>query len=346
MTELAAMWGLMFAAAGVAICLVLSTVVLRSAWPADRKAAVGTYGLVASAGLLCESPLGDYLSIATPHLSLLMRLVSAGAPGAVWLLIVALFRDRKLTRSDFLPLAVSILLEAPAYAPWPLSRLFFWAWIGWSALLTLHALNMLISNWREDLVEARRRLRAALVVMGAIGCLAFLLLLARVSLSEAGAEPSWTRSAVAGLIFVTLSIATVVVLEARRDLFETRLSRPSLDDDLCARLATLMESEAPWRSEDISIGGLAAALQAPEYRLRRVIHSELGFRNFAEFINSYRLAAVKDQLARPGRISVAEEAFAAGFASLSPFNRAFKAETGMTPSAWRRERLSEISNTP
>ena len=146
MIDLASMLGLMFAAAGVSICLLLSAVLLRSSWPVDRKCAAATYGLIASVGLLCESPLGDHFSRAAPGLNLAMRLLSAGAPGVVWLLVVALFRDHKLTRLDFAPVALSILLEAPAYAPWPYHRLFFWAWIGWSVLLTLHALSVLVST--------------------------------------------------------------------------------------------------------------------------------------------------------------------------------------------------------
>jgi AraC-like DNA-binding protein len=34
-------------------------------------------------------------------------------------------------------------------------------------------------------------------------------------------------------------------------------------------------------------------------------------------------------------------AYAVGFASLAPFNRAFKEITGVTPTQWRRDRLIE-----
>ena len=36
----------------------------------------------------------------------------------------------------------------------------------------------------------------------------------------------------------------------------------------------------------------------------------------------------------------------AGFQSLGPFNRAFKAQTGMTPSEFRRARLGEPDPAP
>ena len=55
-------------------------------------------------------------------------------------------------------------------------------------------------------------------------------------------------------------------------------------------------------------------------------------------MNHYRIAEVKAALADPSQseVPVLTIALDAGFSSLGPFNRAFKAETGMTPSEYRR----------
>ena len=96
-----------------------------------------------------------------------------------------------------------------------------------------------------------------------------------------------------------------------------------------------------WRQEGLTIGEVARRLDEPEHRLRRLINRRLGHRNFADFVNSFRIAAAKSRLADPGeaRTTVATIAFDLGYGSLGPFNRAFRAATGATPTEWRRQAL-------
>jgi AraC-like DNA-binding protein len=96
-----------------------------------------------------------------------------------------------------------------------------------------------------------------------------------------------------------------------------------------------------WRREGLSIGSLAAELEVPEHRLRRLINHRLGHRNFADFLNASRIEAAKVRLADPkdARTTVAAIAFDLGYGSLGPFNRAFRTATGSTPTEWRRQAL-------
>jgi AraC-like DNA-binding protein len=75
----------------------------------------------------------------------------------------------------------------------------------------------------------------------------------------------------------------------------------------------------------------------PEYRLRRAINRGLGARNFNAYLNSFRIAEAKAALADPAQrdVPVLTIALDAGFGSLAPFNRAFRAETGCTPTEYR-----------
>ena len=77
----------------------------------------------------------------------------------------------------------------------------------------------------------------------------------------------------------------------------------------------------------------------PEYRLRRLINQRLGHRNFSSFVNGYRLAEATAALADPAQaeVPILTIALDAGFQSIGPFNRAFKAHTGMTPTAYRKQ---------
>lgn len=104
------------------------------------------------------------------------------------------------------------------------------------------------------------------------------------------------------------------------------------------RLRHLMTAERTYRQEGLTIGILAVKLGMPEYRLRSLINDGLGHRNFNAFLNRYRLDEAKAALsdADQAEVPVLTIALDAGFQSLAPFNRAFKADTGLTPSEFRR----------
>jgi AraC-like DNA-binding protein len=110
-----------------------------------------------------------------------------------------------------------------------------------------------------------------------------------------------------------------------------------------------MTTERVYRQEGLTIGGLAVKLGTPEYRLRQAINEGLGHRNFNVFLNGYRIGEAKAALADPEQkdVPVLTIAMDAGFQSIGPFNRAFRAETGMTPTEYRRATLAAAaSDTP
>lgn len=109
-----------------------------------------------------------------------------------------------------------------------------------------------------------------------------------------------------------------------------------------------MTVERIYRQEGLAIGTLAARFDVPEYRLRRAINEGLGYRNFNAFLNHYRIDDAKTALSDMAQreVPVLTIAMDAGFQSIGPFNRAFKAETGMTPSEFRREALAQPQTAP
>ncbi|AOY96538.1 AraC family transcriptional regulator [Cupriavidus sp. USMAA2-4] len=108
-------------------------------------------------------------------------------------------------------------------------------------------------------------------------------------------------------------------------------------------LLRLMADEQAYRSEQLSVASLAARLAVPEYRLRRAINQRLGYRNFSAFVNGFRLREAQAALSDPAlrALPVLTIALEAGFQSIGPFNRAFKAATGATPSEYRRQKLAD-----
>ena len=107
-----------------------------------------------------------------------------------------------------------------------------------------------------------------------------------------------------------------------------------------------MDEDKVYREEGLGIGALAQRLGIPEYRLRRLINQHLGHRNFTAFLNTWRLAEVKAALADPARatVPILTLALGAGFQSIGPFNRAFKADTGLTPSEFRASKQPGVTS--
>ena len=95
----------------------------------------------------------------------------------------------------------------------------------------------------------------------------------------------------------------------------------------------------------LTIGGLADILRIPEHRLRRQINGGLGHRNFAAFVNDYRIEEAKRRLSDPGlaREQIIQHAFSLGYASLAPFNRAFRERVGVSPTEFREEALTRMA---
>lgn len=97
-------------------------------------------------------------------------------------------------------------------------------------------------------------------------------------------------------------------------------------------------AEGAYREPGLSISGLAEQLETPEHRLRALINRRLGHRNFSAFLNRHRITEAQERLANPDDVDlpVLTIAMDMGYNSLPTFNRAFRSETGTTPSEFRR----------
>ena len=93
-----------------------------------------------------------------------------------------------------------------------------------------------------------------------------------------------------------------------------------------------------YREPGLTIASLADHLDTPEHRLRALINRRLGHRNFSAFLNLYRITEAKNLLSDRDRVDlpVLTIAMDLGYNSLPTFNRAFRSETGTTPSDFRR----------
>lgn len=98
-----------------------------------------------------------------------------------------------------------------------------------------------------------------------------------------------------------------------------------------------------YRETGLTIQSLAEKLATPEHRLRALINRKLGHRNFSSFLNGYRISEAKAKLADRELVDlpILTIAMDLGYNSLAPFNRAFRNETGMTPSDFRKRAIDQ-----
>ena len=209
------------------------------------------------------------------------------------------------------------------------------------------AVAQTITSWSSDLVEGRRRVRFFIVSAAALyGGLNAVL---QISMSGGGVAEIANAINSAALAAVVAAISMAMMRVDGADLFpkapevQTRANEaaavePAADQKLVDALMRLMADERIYRHDNVTIGTLATKLKIPEYRLRRLINQRLGYRNFNVFLNEHRIAEAKAALADPSQVEVPVITIAmdAGFQSLGPFNRAFKATTGVTPTEYRR----------
>jgi len=343
---------------GAVVLLVLVAILLlRDA----RRVPAGVFSALFALGAACYTIVSSSALDLEPSYWLLpLRIVAIGNPVVFCLFAATMFDD------DFKPSWLHALawLSLVAFGIFgllggvPQVR---WICSGLGLLCNAIGVWYVLAGRTLDLVEERRRLRAVLVILIALYSVA--IIISEIALPARGGVPALYLVNGIGVLAITIVFA-IVLLSVSRDgaLISFPASEPAPravaprrmaagigqdraregdDGRSLEALRRLMEVDKAYREEGLSIGSLAGKLGMPEHGLRRLINQRLGYRNFNAFLNGYRLDDVMASLADTSQESVPILTIAldAGFQSLGPFNRAFKAQTGMTPSEFRRQQL-------
>ena len=201
----------------------------------------------------------------------------------------------------------------------------------------------------DDLVEKRRMIRLwlpVLVGLQAGGILTFELFL--------GSSVTYPLVQIANglLIFALVLFGGLVLLQTDPELLveieaggHPANKAPDLSPSeavLKDRLEQAMAAKF-YHTPSLTIAALADHLETPEHRLRALINRGLGQRNFSTYLNRHRIAEAKEMLADRAQVDlpVLSIAMDLGYNSLPTFNRAFRGETGTTPTEFRRAAIGE-----
>jgi AraC-like DNA-binding protein len=284
-------------------------------------------------------------------------------PGLFMMLCFTLFvRQRRFPRWLLALFIVQMLLEEPG-------RLLVTSDWRFAHLLTQTAPTVLqtvfsgfaiywaVDNWRTDLVETRRRTRALTVLVIGLNVIASSLLLRVVISPDLPANYQVHVVLVGANLAILLFVLFQVTQDAASQYLNPNGQRPlhspappsTVQPEIAAvltKLKFLLEHEHVYREAGLSLGNLADRIQLPEYRLRKLIHEQLGHNNYNAFLHSYRIREACAKLQDPGmrRIPILTIALSVGYQSINTFNRAFREVVGATPSAYRSQHGSGLAN--
>ncbi|MEM7183921.1 MAG: helix-turn-helix domain-containing protein [Spirochaetota bacterium] len=211
-----------------------------------------------------------------------------------------------------------------------------------SALFSLVLLGLalynLYSNLKHDLVESQKKLRFKLLVFSGIFLTVVLLL--RLILHGKALE-HYFFLVVHSMLLISSYFFAFTSLELKSSLFakvpSTASEKVDIDRELATQLNQVFEEKKFYREEGLTIRRLAEHMQVPEHHLRRLINGGLGYKNFNEFLNRYRIQEACEILLREKKqdMPIIRIAMDMGYKSLASFNKAFKDLNGMTPSQFR-----------
>ncbi|MDP2286241.1 MAG: AraC family transcriptional regulator [Pseudohongiella sp.] len=233
-------------------------------------------------------------------------------------------------------------------------------WVG--LFLIVHTVYIAIRGYANDLLDARRRARIVLVLV--IGLYSTVLVVFEL-IDERFRNAALYGLVNAGilLIAITFGIGRVfslrftsgVVHDGTHQTDESSNDRQdntaknheavvltrTLQDPVLSELKHALDSfiaQKCYQQNGLTITALAKQLDCPEHKLRRLINQTMGHRNFNSFLNELRVNDACQLLgdANQNVLPVLSIALSLGYDSIGPFNRAFKAQTGLTPGDYRR----------
>lgn len=193
---------------------------------------------------------------------------------------------------------------------------------------------------KGDLIDSRVRFRNIFTITTA-SLIGVTLIVEAAPIAAQAGEPLQALQRIAILLLTAYFLISNTELKPGFFFKEYPKPKPVIDEDplLLEKLEKKLNDDKIFKKEGLTIGELSELMNEQEYRLRRLINGQLGFRNFSDFINQYRVMEAGKILSDPAqnRKTILEIAYELGYQSIGPFNKAFKELKGLTPTAFRKK---------
>lgn len=330
--------------------LLLATVIFSRSDNSVQLRRLGCLFLIALAGyVVISSPIIARLS--GPFFYPLTAL-SSWVVVFFWWFATALFDDSFKLKSwrliPFILMAGLFFIRWFVAPSWNGSTADIWLHNSIDLALTIHALWIAIAHRNDDLVEPRRSFRISFSML--VGLLSTAIGVGELVIggsTRSNLLTFWHAAILFTVTFGVVSWVALVVARPKQMAPSSTTSKSTADmrrDDeaYLTKLNDIM-NEGIYRREGLAMSSLATEVGVPEHRLRKLINDGLGYRNFTAFLNSWRIADARQILSDPkqARRQITQIAFDLGYGSMGPFNRAFKVETGRTPTEFRRNAMTQ-----
>ncbi len=295
-------------------------------------------------------------------IDLLMELFYIGYPCILLFLILISFNDSyKVTERHhiFIACYVSlcfftgiinyIMIATSLYSP-----VFYWlssiTFYLYPIPICLYCFYITFRDWKTDLVETRRKLRFVVILL-------ILLNLVFLSINNILFLFFYLPTLiyfekVTAIIFILILASKSLKFDP--DFFEIQAVASKIQapkqikngfeelDNYLQKLEFMMITEKTFCREGLTIGELALGLKIQEYRLRQLINQRLGYRNFNDYLNQFRMKEAAFQLTSSDTREkpILDIALDIGYKSMTNFNKIFKEKYGVTPRDYRKNHLS------
>ena len=209
-----------------------------------------------------------------------------------------------------------------------------------SIALIMHLCGATLKGRKDDLLNKRRASRIYF-----ISIIAFVTALSAISEPLIPITSEWRQTSKVLAIWPAIIWGFIWMMSFNQkavtfaDDIKEKSSLSERDKPLRDKLVYEMKEGLAFKDPSLSIVTLAAKIGVTQHRLRSLINQNLGYKNFSEFVNAYRIEEVKSVLTdrKKGHIPILTIALDSGFNSLSSFNRAFKNSERITPTEYRNQ---------
>ena len=223
-----------------------------------------------------------------------------------------------------------------------------------SLILIIDLVRIGVLERNDDLVEQRRVIRLWLPLLVAAQAASILIFEMAEMVTFLDSRSPMAQLINSLIIVLLMLFAGLALMRTDPELLLTTQTGTAADEaepalDLSPSETVLHEkliaamAAGTYREPGLTIAGLAEHLETPEHRLRALINRRMGHRNFSAFLNKHRIAEARTKLSNREEVDlpVLTIAMDLGYNSLPTFNRAFRSETGTTPSDFRRLAISD-----